>query len=95
MQKEYAGLKPKTEAVIFMTAIYKKLLAETLQQIETLGLPERQEQATKSIIKKNFYSYLNELGMQVDYEEVGMLVAKRQLNTFGSFYNENYQEVTP
>ena len=80
------------EGFLLPIPLYKKLLAETLQSIESLGLPEKQEQAIKQLIKKNFYYYLNELGRQVDYPKIQKILEKDRSITLGSWYDENYEE---
>jgi len=78
----------ENEALLLRVSLYKKLIAETMQLVETLGLPQGQESAIKSFIKKNFYSYLNEVGLIVDIEEIYKLVYDKKLTTSHPIYNE-------
>lgn len=38
----------------------RRLVGETMQMIETLGLQDRQEEAFKNVVKKNFYVSLDD-----------------------------------
>lgn len=83
-----SAIAEKNEAFVLQVSLYKKLIAETLQLVETLGLTQGQESAIKSFIKKNFYSYLNEVGLIVDIEEIYKLVYDKKLTTSHPIYNE-------
>ena len=76
------------EALLLRVSLYKKLIGETLQLVETLGLPQGQEKAIKTFIKKNFYLYLNEYSEILDIEEVSKKINSRELKTVRPIYNE-------
>lgn len=82
MNKEIHNHIPiEDEGYLLSVPLYKKLLAEVLQIIEVLGLPENQEVQTKKLIKQRFYFFLNELGFQVDYKELTELIRSNKIKT--------------
>lgn len=81
MKETYNSIPIEDEGYLLSVPLYKKLLAEVLQIIEVLGLPENQEVQTKKLIKQRFYFFLNELGFQVDYKELIELIRSNKIKT--------------